>query len=495
MMRPLITIERALSDKRLLGGALGDISTWQTWLAVVKAAHGRTLSAAERELFAPVAGSRTPPSKPVKELIVVASRRSGKGRMGAALAVHAACLSDPSAHLAPGETGVCACISPTRKQAEILLNYCKGYLESSPILRREIREITADEIRLCNGNIITTLAADYRSLRGRTLLFGLIDEASFLRDERSATPDIEAARALLPGLATTNGMLAIMSSPYKKTGLIYSRFSNFGKDDPDTLIVAGASTVFNPTLDSALITAAQAADPLAAKSEWFGEFRDDISTFLDPALIEAATDRGVMVRPPIPGTTYTAFVYASGGRHDAFSAAVTHKENDIVIVDAVFERQAPFDPALTTVEVSNFLKSYRITRTTGDRYSAGWVSGAFERNSIKYDVSERDRSQIYLDVLPLFTSGRLRLVDNQRLAAQFAGLERKTSTTRDRVDHPAYGGADDLSNACSGAATLAASAKRPLHISDEVLARARMPSTRNAFSFAKPPLAVPWPRN
>src|SRR5438105_4416608 len=40
----------------------------------------------------------------------------------------------------------------------------------------------------------------------------------------------------------------------------------------------------------------------------------------------------------------------------------------------------------------------------------------------------RDRSTIYLDVLPLFTSGRVRLVDNRRLTTQFASLERRTSS-------------------------------------------------------------------
>ncbi len=77
-----------------------------------------------------------------------------------------------------------------------------------------------------------------------------MDEASFLRDETSATPDIEAARALLPGLATTGGMLAVMSSPYRKAGLLHQRVRDFfGQDDPDVLVVTGESTTFSPTLD------------------------------------------------------------------------------------------------------------------------------------------------------------------------------------------------------------------------------------------------------
>ena len=62
---------------------------------------------------------------------------------------------------------------------------------------------------------------------------------------------------------------------------------------------------------------------------------------------------------------------------------------------------------------------------------------------------------VYLNALPLFTSGRVRLIDNQRLAAQLASLERRTSPGgRDRVDH-GPGGHDDLANAAAGALTLA----------------------------------------
>jgi hypothetical protein len=54
---------------------------------------------------------------------------------------------------------------------------------------------------------------------------------------------------------------------------------------------------------------------------------------------------------------------------------------------------------------------------------------------LSYVHSQRDRSAIYLDALPLFTSGRVRLLDNPRLAGQLSALERRTSTGgRDLLD-------------------------------------------------------------
>jgi hypothetical protein len=329
-------IDVALRDRNLLDAALGEVSTWSAWLAILKAAHGRPLSERERELFASVAGGREPPTRKVKELVCVASRRSGKGRIGAALAVHAALLIDHSAVLVPGEIGVVACVSPTRAQATILLDYARGYLEASPLLRGEVRDVTADEIRLKNGNVICTLTSDYRSLRGRTLLLAIMDEASFLRDELSSTPDIECARALLPGFATTNGMLCILSSPYRRLGLLYQRHREHFGQNGDVLVIQAPSRLLNPTLDESVVVAARDADAFAATSEWLGEFRADISGYLDDATIEAAIDHGRPLElPPREGCRYSAFVDASGGRGDAYTIAIAHKEGERVIADAV----------------------------------------------------------------------------------------------------------------------------------------------------------------
>jgi hypothetical protein len=126
-------------------------------------------------------------------------------------------------------------------------------------------------------------------VRVRTLLAAIIDEVAFLRDETSSTPDIETYRALLPALATTGGILIGISTPYRRTGLLHQKHRDyFGVDDPDVLVVAGASQQFNPTLDSSVIERARASDPEAARAEWDAEFRSDIAALLDDQTIEAA---------------------------------------------------------------------------------------------------------------------------------------------------------------------------------------------------------------
>jgi hypothetical protein len=87
--------------------------------------------------------------------------------------------------------------------------------------------------------------------------------------------------------------------------------------------------------------------------------------------------------------------------------------------------------------------------TVGDRYGAGWIPDAFSRVDVTYTHSEVDRSEAYLNVLPKFMAGKVRLLDNARLISQFASLERRSTTSgRDRVDH-GVGGKDDCANAAA----------------------------------------------
>jgi hypothetical protein len=456
-----ITIDGALSDPALLGAALGDQSTWLTWRSVLKAAHGRPLTKRERAAFDVVAGGREPPRAKVKELIVVASRRCGKGRMAGAMCVYEAVLKQHE--LAPGETGVIACISPTRAQAQIVQDYAHGFLTASPILRGEVADVTAEEIRLRNGNIIATLAADHRGLRGRTLLLAILDEAAFLRRDDAASSDLETARALLPGLSTTSGMLMVLSSPYARRGLVFERHKDhFGRDDADVLVVAGPSSAFNPVLDQAVIDAACANDPEAARSEWLGEFRSDVAALLDPELIDAAVDRDRPLElPPGRGVRYFAHVDAAagGGGGAAYAIALAHKEaGGCLVVDLVQGAAGRFDPQAITRGYAGLLREYGVNNVVGDRFAPGWVEAAWREHGIAYRQSEPNRSEIYLAMVPAFSRGLVRLPDHPRLLRELRLLERRVARNgRETVTHP-HGATDDLVNAACGALRSASTA-------------------------------------
>jgi len=452
-------------------------ASWDAWKAVLRAAFALPMSEADLATFARLAGGRKPPERRVRELWIVAGRRSGKDSIASGLAAWSAGIEQGHVgKLRPGELASVLCLACDRDQSRIVKGYADSYFTAIPELGgMNIRE-TRTGLELDNGAEIVIATNSYRQARGRTILFAIFDECAFWRDESSATPDIETYRAILPALATLpDAMLVGISSPYRKAGLLYDRWKAFyGQDDDRVLVIQAESIELNPTLDPALIAEALAADPAAARAEWLGQFRDDIAGFLDIELIEGAVDRAVIVRPPRPGLAYVGYVdAASGVGKDSFAAAVAHREGEEVIVDLAHEIRPPFNPQTATAEVAELFKSYNIGKVNGDKYSAGYNIEAFAKCGITYEYSERDTSQNYIETIQLFTSGRVRLVDNKRLVAQFAGLERRTSVAgRDRVDHgPNANSHDDISAAVAGVVAILATKKVPVKITPEMIAQ------------------------
>ena len=105
-------------------------------------------------------------------------------------------------------------------------------------------------------------------------------------------------------------------------------------------------------------------------------------------------------------------------------------------------------PDAVVDDFAALLKSYRVSRVTGDRYEL------FRKHGIVYDLAKQTKSELFRDLLPLLNSGRMVLPRNDRLLGQIVGLERRTSAVgRDAISHP-DSGHDDVANAVAGAAAL-----------------------------------------
>jgi hypothetical protein len=112
------------------------------------------------------------------------------------------------------------------------------------------------------------------------------------------------------------------------------------------------------------------------------------------------------------------------------------------------------------------LKQYHLGSCEGDRYAGQWVSEAFRHHGITYTPSERSKSQLYNECLPLLNAHKVELLDHRKLALQFASLERRTirgGSRGDSVDHPP-GLHDDCANAAAGALVLAAGKRGTLDV-------------------------------
>jgi hypothetical protein len=127
------------------------------------------------------------------------------------------------------------------------------------------------------------------------------------------------------------------------------------------------------------------------------------------------------------------------------------------------EARAPFQPEAVVDDFCMTLASYGVARVTGDRYAGEWPREQFSKRKIDYVPSEKVKSDIYRDMLPLLNSRRCQLLDDRRLISQLHGLERRTARGgKDSIDH-GPGQHDDLANAVAGAIVLASRHEVPLN--------------------------------
>jgi hypothetical protein len=392
------------------------------------------------------------PLEPVEELWAIVGRRGGKTRAAGTLAAYIAGLCDHSEALAPGERGVLPIMAASTEQATRAFHHVAGILRHSPILKSEIETELSDVIRLKTSIDVQIRPANFRTVRGITAVGAIGDEVAFWSIEGSVNPDTEILNAVRPALATTGGPLIIISSPYGRRGELWDAFRrHYGQEgDPLVLVAKGPSRAFNPTLKQSVVDRAYAKDAAVASAEYGGEFRVDIEALLTREAIESCVEVGVRERGFISGNSYFAFVDPSGGSADSMTMAVGHREKDVVVVDAIRERKPPFSPEGVVADFVDLLRSYRISRVKGDRYAGEWPREQFRKLGVTYDVSEKSKSDLYRDLLPALNSGKVQLLDDDRLFGQLVGLERRTARGgRDSIDH-APGAHDDVANAVAG---------------------------------------------
>jgi hypothetical protein len=449
--RPALTILDALDDPNLFAPHFaGD--TWQPWRSFLAALFGLPLPD-DQELLRSATGLEEAPGEPAAEAYLVCGRRAGKSRILALVAVYLATFRDYRPFLAPGETASVLVIAADRRQAQVILGYCRALLNETPLLAPLVTGETAETITLARRVEIRVATASYRTTRGYTLAAVLADELAFWRDETSANPDQAILEAVRPGLATTGGPLLCASSPHRKSGELWRAFRTHHGQPGDVLVWQAATRTMNPSVPQAVIDRAYQRDAAAASAEFGAQFRDDLAGFVDRAVIEGLVERDVTVRSPQPGVEYRAFLDPSGGARDSFVLAIGHLEGEERVLDVVLERRPPFSPEAVVAEMAETMRDYRVSTALGDRYAGQWPVEAFRRHGVIYEQAAEPKSQIYLGLLPMINSGRVRLLDVPALVGQLAGLERRTARGgRDSVDH-APGGRDDVANACAGVLT------------------------------------------
>ena len=460
-----VTIRDAMTDPELFGLQFGGDS-WLAWRALLAGFNGLALDDAEAQAWRQITG-REPPHKRsqlARELWLVIGRRGGKSQCAALCAVYEATFNDHTSKLAPGEIATVMVLAADRKQARTVMRYIHGLIESNPMLRRMVVRDDRESIELSNRTAIEVHTASFRAVRGYSVACCIADEIAFWRSEDSANPDHEIIAAIRPAMATLDGKLIALSSPYARGGELWNAYRrHYGQDSP-ILVAQAPSRTMNPELPERVVNEAMDRDPDAARAEYFAEFRSDIEGFLQREVVDVAVRPDPLDLPYTRGTRYRAFVDPSGGGADEFTLAIGHVEAERLIVDCLRARKGT--PAEIVAEYTEVLRGYGIRKARADRYAGSWPADEFARHGITIETAEQAKSGLYLDSLAALNSGRVELPPDDRLVAQFVSLERRTARGgRESIDHPP-GGHDDRANAVAGLIAHASASRRNVPLAE-----------------------------
>jgi hypothetical protein len=434
--------------------------SWAAWMIVLRVMFGLPLSDDDLKLFYQCTGRRTPPKGAFKEAWLICGRRAGKSFMMALIAVFLACFYDYKPFLNIGERATIMIIAADRKQARVVLRYIRGLLCAPPIVKMVTRE-WAEGFDLNNRVTIEVHTASFSTTRGYTVVAALLDEIAFWGGDDSSVPDTEIVRALRPAMALIpNAMMICASSPYARKGALWKAYDrHYGKDESNIFVWKAPTTLMNSLFPQETVDEAIEEDPEAAKTEYLAEFRNDIASYVDADVVDNCVLRGVYEIPHVMGGQYVAFTDPSGGHSDSFTLGIATSRMDLDVqvcqLVCVREWRPPFNPSQVIEEICNTLHVYGINSVTSDRYAGEFPAEHFRNHGITLEPSEKPKSDIYRDALPLLNSGRVELLDSKRLIAQICGLERRVARGgRDSIDHAPHG-RDDVANSALGALVLA----------------------------------------
>ena len=180
-------------------------------------------------------------------------------------------------------------VAQDTRAASIVFSYIQAHFDHG-ILKSQMNEATATEIRLKNRAVIGTFSSTIRSLRGWSIPCGAMDELAFWRAVGAADSDEEVqASSRRGGLSFPVQRLVKVSTPYLKSGVLHADHQqSFGVDDPDRLVVVASSALMNPTITDKRLARERRRDPSRYEREYMAVWIDSLTAFLSSEWIEPA---------------------------------------------------------------------------------------------------------------------------------------------------------------------------------------------------------------
>lgn len=388
-----------------------------------------------------------PPYVPMeyREGWFIFGRRGGKtDALSSTIVAYEALLGGHEDRLRPRQQGICFQIAQDLRLARNSLHFIRAVVESSPLMEKEIVQITADRIDFKNRFTIACVPATLKSVRGYASPISVMDEVGvWYQESESANPDYQIYDAVSPGqVQFPDRKIVGISTPWNKSGLLYKyheagtegwkfKLQALREEYQGVCVLKGPTAVLgNKLVERSFLKKERDRNPQAFEREMLAEFQDSITGFIPSVLVNAAIDQGIYSRPYNPKYTYYAAMDPAFKR-DAFGFGIVHNEKGTIVVDHVVRMIPPngetLNPSAVLDVIIPLLRVYRCNLIYSDQYhleSLGQLVRERGFEIFPVTFTSKSKAELYGNLQQLFLQKKIKLIDDYELIRELKSLER-----------------------------------------------------------------------
>ncbi|HDI01343.1 MAG TPA: hypothetical protein ENF78_02820 [Candidatus Bathyarchaeota archaeon] len=382
-----------------------------------------------------------------KRIVACWGRQTGKSTTAALKALHFAFT---------GRGRTVLIISPSLRQSRLMFRKVRAFLHARVLIDgRELLPLEGSVVReaqssilLSNGSRIVPLPCSPERVRGFTAHMVVVDEASFVPEE--LITDV-----LMPMLATTDGCIILLGTPWTREHIFYRAFSG----QLPGWSIHHVPSVECPLIKKAFLEEQRALMPEADfRREYMAEFVEEGAYFFPPSLLLSCIKPGLKLahRPwELGGDQLGHGLYAGldlGKLRDQSVLAVVEREpsGDRLILRLLmaFDIGTPY--SLILDEVVGTCEALGIVRLAVDRSGPG--EAIFEGLAARlkgclvegFKFTAESKAKLLSNLKLLMEKGQLLMPYDRALLAQLSLITQELSPTgRLLLKHPP-GGHDDM---------------------------------------------------
>lgn len=360
-------------------------------------------------------------------LIAISGRQIGKSTCSAIKLIHFAITH-------PKTTSII--VSATLRQSMETFSKVLDFINSS-ILKDSVKRMTKTHIFFKNrSRIICLPSGRYGStLRGLTVSFALIDEASFIHEE-------VITQAILPMLATTHGKIWMLTTPYDKDHITYRCFNS------QNWSVYHLPSSVSPLIKKEFLDEQrQLIGEERFRLEYLAEFVDDVNSYFPMTLLRPCFED--CLEDLKSDKEY--FAGYDPGLKESFAAIVVVERLKDHIYTRYFRAAKNIPYSQFTVEISDLHKNVGLVNLAIDMTGLGnpIVEHAKEIGLpvTGFNLTQRFKEELLSNLRILFEQKKISLPQNLQLINSLNCIEYQRTRTGGYQFSHRIGTSDDLAYA------------------------------------------------